>query len=108
MNNTINALNLLNFNQFVENVVEEGDDQGFQKANANLNAMDTTNIFGVEKGEDEKLTNALHIALEEIEKARDEKKADLAQDEEGMADPNQTMNSEKSKKPKDKEKLKKL
>jgi len=38
------------------------------------------------KTEDEKLADALAIALNEISEAKDEKRADLAQDDEGMAD----------------------
>jgi len=39
MNNTINAFNQLNFNKFVENVVEENEENldGFKGANDQLN-----------------------------------------------------------------------
>ena len=59
------------------------------------------------KTEDEKLSDALAIAMQEINEAKDEKRADQAQDDEGMAeDTPMDAATAKEKKKKDKEKKK--
>ena len=51
LNNTINAFNQLNFNKFVENVVEDQED-GMMQHNENLNFMDQTSMLGDLKTEE--------------------------------------------------------
>lgn len=80
LDNSINAFNQLNFNKFVENVVEETDAQGagmlfgggvtMMADELGQTAGDQTTILGDLKSEDEKLTEALGIALEEIANAK--------------------------------------
>lgn len=80
LDNSINAFNQLNFNKFVENVVEETDAQGagmlfgggvtMMADETGQTAGDQTTILGDLKSEDEKLTEALEIALEEIANAK--------------------------------------
>ena len=48
--------------------------------------MDQTSVLNDMKTEDEKLTEALAIAMNEINQAKDEKKQDMAQDDEWMAE----------------------
>jgi hypothetical protein len=60
LNNSINAFNQLNFNKFVENVVEEIDEENQGSTPDPFgNPMDQTSFLGDLKSEDEKLTNAL-------------------------------------------------
>jgi hypothetical protein len=75
LNNSINAFNALNFNKFLENVIEE--------ATPGMGTPDeeseSTSMFGDLRGEDEKLTQALEMAFNEISK---EKNADEGDEEE--------------------------
>ena len=74
----------MRFNKFVENVVEESDDsnaasQGNQSQlannpNANETQLDQTVILGDLKGEDEKIAEALMIALNEITQAKEDRR----------------------------------
>ena len=90
MENTINAFNQLNFNKFVENVVEEPEEgamSNFGNPSDGGFIGDQTSIFGDMKSEDEKLREALDIALNEVNQARQDRKDDkAAQDDEGMED----------------------
>lgn len=95
MNNSINAYNQLSFNKFVENVVEGQDSDlsfaGIQAESLHSkfteSPMDQTTVDTDDRGEDAKLTEALEIALTEVNMAKEDKKdAKAAQDEEGMVD----------------------
>ena len=94
LNNSINAYNQLSFNKFVENVVEGQDsdltfggsmtNEGHRLAEA---GMDQTTVMSEMRSEDDKLTEALSIALNEVNLAKEDKKdAKAAQDEDGMVD----------------------
>ena len=94
LNNSINAYNQLSFNKFVENVVEGQDsdltfggsmtNEGHRLAEA---GMDQTTVMSEMRSEDDKLMEALSIALNEVNLAKEDKKdAKAAQDEDGMVD----------------------
>ena len=88
LNNSINAFNQWSFNKFVENVVDDTDDGESRSAFGGApgeNPLDQTSpVLGDLRGEDEKLAEALEIALAEVRAAREEKQAaKAAQDEEG-------------------------
>ena len=76
----MNAFNQLSFNKFVENVVEETDEAGMAFGAAGEGATDegtadaSGNLLGDMMTEDDKLTEALQIALNEIAKAKEDKK----------------------------------
>lgn len=85
LNNSINVFNLISFNKFVENLIEESE--GMQKANQNLKMMDQTTILGDHRTEDEKLVEALDLAVQEISESKQQQKQEQAQqDEDGMED----------------------
>ena len=73
LNNSINAFNALNFNKFLENVIEEPTPQ------QDLPEEGSTQMFGDMRTEDEKLTQALEMAFNEISK---DKNADEGDEEE--------------------------
>jgi hypothetical protein len=75
LNNSINAFNSLNFNKFLENVIEEAT-PGMQTPDEET---ESTSMFGDLRGEDEKLSQALEMAFNEISK---EKNADEGDEEE--------------------------
>lgn len=110
LNNTINAFNNLSFSKFVENVVEEQEEDlyggGPRNMADNLGLMDQTTMMGDVRPEDEKLAEALQIALEEINQAKEEKREAMAQDDEGMMDAELTKSQAKEKKKEKKEKEK--
>lgn len=95
----------------MENVIEEVEDGDFlfgtaggaERKPRDPYAMDQTTVLGDMKGEDEKLAEALEIALAELNAAKeDRKEAQAAQDEEGMIDgagqdPNQSVSSKAKK-----------
>ena len=90
LQNSINAFNQLSFNKFVENVVEDIEDENMLFG-ANQTQMptdggflDQTTMLGDLKSEDEKLSEALQIALMSMQGAKEDKKQNKAQDEEGM------------------------
>lgn len=93
LNNSINAYNQLSFNKFVENVVEGQDSDMSFGGNLNASArtvptetpMDQTTVIGDLRGEDEKLTQALQLALNEVNMAKEDKKdAKAALDEQDV------------------------
>jgi hypothetical protein len=72
LHNTINTFNQLSFNKFVENVVEEKEaGEGLMGSHMGI---DQTTMIGSLRSEDEKLTEALKIAYEEVTQAREERK----------------------------------
>lgn len=89
LNNSINAFNALNFNKFLENVIEEATPG--QTAGEDDTA--STSMFGDLRGEDEKLTQALEMAFNEISKEKnedaddEEKKVAKAQQDKGAKKP---------------------
>lgn len=92
LNNSINAFNALNFNKFLENVIEEPSTTPGATAGADEETTSST-IFGDLRGEDEKLTQALEMAFNEISKEKveegdeEEKKANKAQQDKGAKKP---------------------
>ena len=62
-------------------MVEEVD-ESTPTAAQNLINIDQSTVLNDLQTEDEKLTEALRIAMEEISQAKDEKRADLGQDDE--------------------------
>jgi hypothetical protein len=82
LNNSINAFNQLSFNKFVENVIEEVDDSdllfgataGGEARPRDPYAMDQTTVIGDLKGEDEKLAEAIEIAMAELLAAKEDRK----------------------------------
>lgn len=70
LQNTINAFSQLSFNKFMENVVEGQDEDGLfvesKKQRSQRTVSEQSTIIGSLKGEDEKLQEALAIALDEV------------------------------------------
>lgn len=77
MNNSINVFNQISFNKFVENLIEESE--GLQQANQNLKMMDQTTFISDHRTEDEKLVEALDLAVQEISESKQEQKQEQAQ-----------------------------
>ena len=78
LNNSINAFNALNFNKFLENVIEEPSTTPGQSEEETASST----MFGDDlRGEDEKYAQALEMAFNEISK----EKAEEGDDEEKKA-----------------------
>ena len=73
LNNSINAFNALNFNKFLENVIEEPNPG---MAGTPDEEAESTSMFGDLRGEDEKLTQALEMAFNEISKEKNTEEGD--------------------------------
>lgn len=79
LSNSINAFNQLSFNKFVENVIEDHDDDQFLFAPNQTGAqkpvdsyaMDQTTVIGDMKTEDDKLGDALNIAYDQMVDAKE-------------------------------------
>ena len=77
MNNCVNVFNLMSFNKFIENVVEEKHFDG-TKGGATIDPMGVDQsafMIGDLRSEDEKLSEALKIALDEVNAAKADKES---------------------------------
>ena len=77
LSNTINVFNNVSSARFVENLIEE--DPTGMSMNGQIFAMDQTTIIMDNKGEDERLTEALDLAIKEISDAKKDSKEEQAQ-----------------------------
>ena len=70
LNNSINAFNALNFNKFLENVLDDPSQNPPEEED------ESVNMLGDMRSEDEKLTMALEIAFNEISKDKNAEEGD--------------------------------